>query len=55
MLQNNMDELDQVQVNIWVCGKEVLRCVSESVHTRSYSVSMYSRMKSTHTKFGVLV
>jgi hypothetical protein len=24
---DNIDELDQVQVNVWVCGNEILRCV----------------------------
>jgi hypothetical protein len=26
-LGDNIDEMDQVQVNVWVCGNEILRCV----------------------------
>ena len=48
-----MDEFDQVQVNVWVCGTMVLRCVLNPF-TPARIPYKCSRMKSTLIRFGVL-
>ncbi|MHC4362301.1 MAG: hypothetical protein ACYSTZ_05695 [Planctomycetota bacterium] len=48
----NMSEFDQIQVNVWVCGNMVLRCVVNPWHV--FRIKRF-RSKSTRTKFGVSV
>ena len=49
----NLGAFDQVQVNVWVCGTQIIRCVMNPFTLHVFR-SKHFRSKSTHTSYGVL-